>query len=258
MPPDPSPRPARAARRSDAGPAPPAPSRADRVARRLAADILEGRRPVGGDLPAEPDIAAAQGCSIATVRVALRELEALGLITRGRGTTARVVAGEVRARYAMTAQADGNTGDYLARTRLVIERQRRMAGDADLALLLDAPAAANWLRLSGRRMAMDAALGPLSCVDLWLATRAATLDLPEQVTPATLEALLGVGIVEVEEEIAAGTLTPSQARHLGTRGGTACLTVLRRYRRRGGTVVAALRDVHPADRAGVLVRLRRV
>ncbi len=260
MPPDPSSRRAGPARRKGEAPAPRelAPSRAGQVARVLAADILEGRRPVGSTLPAAPDIAAAQRCGPGVVRAALHHLEALGLIARSRGEAARVISGDIRASYAVAAQIDGAAGDYLAKTRLLIERQRQVTGDLELALLLGTPEGATWLRLSGLRLAADAAFGPLSCVDVWLATRATALDLPEEITPAALEALLGVAIVEVEEEVAAGALTPAQARHLRARGGAASLSVLRRYRRRGGAVVAAVRDIHPADRAGVLVRLRRV
>lgn len=259
MPPDPAPEPAGTARRRRTVPAPPAAAstRAERVARMLAAEILQGRRPVGSDLPGVAEIAAAQQCGTAAVQVALRNLVDLGLITRSRGGGARVIAADIRANYAVSARIDGSAGAYLARTRLVIERQRQVKGDSELALLLGTTEGGSWLRVSGLRLAADAALGPLSCFDFWLATRAATLDPPEEITPAMLEALLGVSIVEVEEEVAAGVLSPAQARHLRARGGAACLILLRRFRRGGGGVVAALRDIHPADRAGVLMRLRR-
>ena len=259
MPSDPAPRRSGAARRKGEVPAPreSAHTRAEQVARTLAADILEGRREVGSALPAEADLAAAQGCSTAAVRAALRDLEGLGLVTRSRGEAARVAASDIRASYAVAAQAEG-AGDYAARTRLLIERQRQVTGDLELATLLGGQEGATWLRLSGLRLAADAVFGPLSCVDVWLATRAETIDLPDPVTPEALETLLGVTIVEVEEEVSAGALTPAQARYLRARGGAACLSLLRRYRKRGGGVVAAMRDIHPADRVGVLMRLRRV
>ena len=260
MPPDSLPARATAARRKGEAAAPreSAPSRADHLARALAAEILEGRRPVGSTLPPDPEIAAAQACSAGAVRGALRHLESLGLIARPRGEAARVVSSDIRASYAIVAQIERAGGDYLARTQLLIDRQRSVTGDLELALLLGTPESATWLRLSGVRLAADAAFGPLSCVDVWLASRAARVDPPGELGIAELEALLGVAIAEVEEEIAAGALTPAQARHLRARGGAASLSLLRRYRRRGGAVVAAVRDVHPADRAGVLVRLRRV
>ena len=260
MPPDTVPRRSAAVRRKGdvAAPREPAPTRADLVARALAADILDGRRAVGSELPAEAELAAAQGSSLAAVRSALRDLEGLGLIARTRGEAARVIASDVRAGYAVAGRVEKDTGDYTARTRLLIERQRVVTGDLDLAMLLGTPEGATWLRLSGLRYAADAVFGPLSCVDVWLATRAESLDLPEEVSPAVLEDLLGVGIVEVEEEVMAGALTPAQARYLRARGGAPCLSLLRRYRKRGGTVIAAMRDVHPADRVGVVIRLRRV
>jgi GntR family transcriptional regulator len=259
MPADPASRRPGAARQRGRVPAPreATQTRVEQVARAIAGDILDGRRQIGSDLPGEAEIAAAQDCRVGTARAALRQLEALGLIARQRDGTARIIAADIRASYAVTARMDGPAGAYLAPTRLLIERQRQVSGDLELALLLGTPEAATWLRFSGLRMAADAAFGPLSCVDVWLATRTPTLDLPDEITPASLERLLGVAIVEIEEEIVAGALTPAQARYLRARGGTPCLSLLRRYRRRGGAVVAALRDVHPADRAGVLLRLRR-
>ena len=260
MPPDPAPRPTGATRRKGEAPAPrtAATSRADLVARVLAADILDGRRAIGGDLPAEADLAAAHGCSVAAVRTALRDLEGLGLIARSRGEAARVIAGDIRAHYAVAAQTAGPGGDYVARTKLLIERQRPVVADAELAQLLDAAEGTKWLRLGGLRLAADAVFGPLSCVDAWIATRAAAIAPPETLTPEALETLLKVSIVEMEEQVAGGVLTPAQARSLRARGGAACLSLLRRYRRRGGAVVAVVRDTHPAERAGVLVRLRRL
>jgi GntR family transcriptional regulator len=259
MPSDPAPEPAGTARRRRTAPAPQAAAstRSDRIARILAAEILEGRREIGSELPTVAEIAATQQCGTAAVQAALRNLVDLGLITRSRGGNARVVAADIRASYAVSARIGGSAGAYLTRTRLTIERQRQVKGDSELALLLGTAEGGSWLRISGRRLVADAALGPLSCFDLWLATRAATLDPPEEITPATLEALLGVSILEVEEEVAASVLSPAQARHLRARGGGACLILLRRFRGRGGRVVAALRDIHPADRAGVRMHFRR-
>lgn len=260
MPPDPvSRRSAATGRKAEtASPRESALTRADQVARALALEIVEGQRAVGSELPADADLAASFGCSTAVLRAALRDLEGLGLIVRSRGEAARVIASDIRANYAISAQTEADTGDYAARTRLVFDRQRPIIGDLELAMLLGAPEGTPWLRLSGLRLAADAALGPLACVEVWLATRQEAVEPPEEVTASVLEDLLGVSIVEVEEEIVAGSLTPAQARYLRARGGAPCLSLLRRYRRRGGTVVAAMRDVHPADRVGVVMRLRRV
>jgi DNA-binding GntR family transcriptional regulator len=245
--------PARRARNAAA-----APGRADQLLRALADAIMGGSHPVGSVLPAEAELAEAHGTGRAAVRAALRQLEALGLIARARGGAAHVIAGDIRAGYLVTGQLDAaEAGAYLAETRLVVERQRQVVADAELAMLLDAPEGSQWLHLSGLRLARDAAFGPLACADLWLAARAETVALPEPLTPAALEALLGVTIAEIEERIAAGSLTPAQARHLRARGGTACLQILRRYSKRSGVTVAALRDIHPAERIEVTIRLRR-
>jgi GntR family transcriptional regulator len=58
------------------------------VAEDLAADIASGAFPAGGRLPSEPELAGVHQVSQITVRHAIRELAARGLVivSRGRGT----------------------------------------------------------------------------------------------------------------------------------------------------------------------------
>ncbi len=203
-------------------------------------------------------LAEQHGVTPTVVRAALRQLEVLGLVQRGRDGTVGIIAANVCASYLVAARMDDlGGGAYLAKTRIATERPRRIALDAELAQLLDAPEAATWLHFAGLRLNADAAFGPLSCVDVWLASRSATLDLPYSLTATAIGEALRVQILEIEEVVTAGTLTSAQARHLRSRGGGPCLHVLRRFRKRGGATVAALRDIHPAERISLTVRLRR-
>ncbi len=231
-------------------------SRADGLARALAATILDGTTPIGSELPDEAALALAEGMPRPAVRAALRQLETLGLVQRSRGGSARVIATEVAAHYLIEGQVGNAPGAYAGRTRLAAERPRRITLDPDLARRLDAAEGSAWLHFAGLRLTSDAGYGPLSCIDVWLASRSDDLDLPPDLTPATLEALLGTSIVAIEEDISAGMLTSAQARHLRARGGAPCLYVLRRFRKRGGGTVAALRDIHPAERIGITLRLQ--
>jgi DNA-binding GntR family transcriptional regulator len=236
----------------------PAAVRSGSLARTLAAEILDGKRPVGALLPGEADLAAQHGISLSAVRAALRQLESLGLAVRSRGGAARVVSGEVRATYLIaTGELEQARSDYAGATKLTIERQRQVTADAELAVLLGVPEGSRWLHLTGLRQPLDAGFGPLSWIDVWLASDAASVPAETAFSRADVEALTRATVATVQEDVSAGLLTPAQARLLRARGGTAALYLLRRFIRAGGTVAAAVRDVHPADRITVSVRGRR-
>jgi GntR family transcriptional regulator len=239
-------------------PARPAPaqaaSRTDALAQALAATILDGSRPVGAELPSETEIAATHKVGVAAARAAVRQLEALGLVSRSRGGAARVVSSEIRATYTVASAGTQIESSYIGGTRVVVDRQRQVAADAELAVLLGVAEGTLWLHLTGLRGPPDATFGPLSWIDIWLASDAGNVPDDTSFVLEEIEKLVGVSIAAVQEDISAGMLTPAQARLLRARGGTAALHVLRRYLRSGGTVVAAIRDVHPAERITVCVR----
>lgn len=232
--------------------------RVDAVARAITVRVLDGDPPVGSLLPTDAELAATHAVPLATARAALKRLEQLGLITRTRSGPARVVSGEVRALYGFTASYDGTdaaAGQYAAETTLQVERRRRVSADAELAMLLGVPEGSAWLSLSGPRLVDDGALGPLAWVDVWLDREADTDIESSPLTPSAIAALTGAPVAEIVEEFSAHPLTPAQARLLRARAGAAALHALRRYLRANGTLLAAVRDVHPAERASVTVRL---
>src|SRR5688572_19926951 len=70
------------------------------LAREIARDIGSGQHPVGSLLPAEVELAELHGVSRATVRSALQQLEALGLISRRKRVGTRVEAARPVTGYA--------------------------------------------------------------------------------------------------------------------------------------------------------------
>ena len=232
------------------------PGRADLLARALAAEIVSGDHLVGAWLPAEPDLGETHGATLATVRAAMRRLESLGLIVHGSAGRAQVTSAEVRAIYRI-GDAAGTGGRYAAETTVLIERQRRLASNAEIAGLLQVREGSQWLHLTGLRLAGDTDLGPLSWVDAWLGTGGAAANSYRDLSPEALESALDTLIVDVHEEVSAAPLTPAQARRLRARSGDGALLIMRRYRRAGGALVAAVLDVHPAGRISVVLTGKR-
>jgi DNA-binding GntR family transcriptional regulator len=233
------------------------PSRIEALTRTLTADILDGRRPVGSALPTEASLAGELGVGVAAARSAVRQLETLGLVARSRGGAVRIVSGEIRATYAITSAGLSVESGYSGATQVVMERQRHVTADTELAMMLGVGEGTQWLHLTGLRTPYDASLGPLSWIDVWLGGD--TPGVPHDIgyAVADIAALTGGSVGAVHEDISAGLLTPAQARQLRARSGTAGLHVLRRFCRPTGSVVAAVRDVHPADRITVSIRAPR-
>lgn len=224
--------------------------RADAVALALAQQILAGTLPVGTQFPSDTDLAREQGVGVASIRTALKRLESYGLIQRERGST-RVISGEVRAAYDLAGAPGSGGGAYSANTELALDRRRRLAADAELAFLLGVAEGSPWLHLSGLRRTDEEQFGPLSWVDLWLDPDAGVAG--DTAAGAAL-LMLAQHCAECVESYSAAQLTPAHARVLRARSGGAALTLLRRYLRANGTVLGAIRDVHPAERAAITVR----
>lgn len=228
---------------------------AEELGRQLAAQIIDGSRPVGSTLPREDELADQHGLSRGSVRSALRSLEELGLIMRARGMPPRVISGDVRATYVIPARRSDTGSSYLGATQLSVERQRRVVADGELALLLNAREETIWTHIFGLRFSPDPSLGPLACTEIWIAGDQPDVTASAEVTAVAIEEMTGLAVEELLETVAAATLTPAQARTLRARGGTPALHVLRRYVRRGGSTLAVVRDIHPADRVQVSVRV---
>ena len=64
------------------------------LARQIAQDITGGQHPVGSLLPGEIELAEQHGVSRATVRMAMRQLQDMGLISRRKRAGTRVEASQ--------------------------------------------------------------------------------------------------------------------------------------------------------------------
>ncbi|MER5641121.1 substrate-binding domain-containing protein [Kitasatospora sp. NPDC002227] len=99
------------------------------VAERLRQEIGEGRWPVGGRLPSEPELARVHGASVSTVRRAVAELVAEELVVRRQGSGTYVLGqGAARRRSALVGVVVPDTAFYYPRVLAGIEEELRRAG----------------------------------------------------------------------------------------------------------------------------------
>ena len=85
------------------------------LARQIAQHITEGQHPVGSLLPGEVELAEQHGVSRATIRMAMRQLQDMGLISRRKRAGTRVEAGRRRAMPSRWARS--RTSSIRATTR---------------------------------------------------------------------------------------------------------------------------------------------
>ncbi len=231
------------------------------IAEQLMAEIITGHRGIGTLLPTEHELCAQHGVSRATVREALRQLQAQGLITRSQGVGSRVLADNARANYVLSAQSAVDAMGYAAETRFVAQRRRRVRAHAALARSLGVEPGSEWVHISGVRLIAGEARQPLAVSSIYIAAAHADLaDHPDH--PATPFFILmqrhkRIRIEAIWQDVTAGLLTPGQARALQAPPGSSSLQVLRRFLDGDGQPVEVTRNIHPADRFTYSLRLQQ-
>jgi DNA-binding GntR family transcriptional regulator len=228
------------------------------IAELLATEIAQGRRSVGTFLPTEHELSAEHEVSRATVREALRQLQARGLISRNQGVGTRVLARDARTNYVLAAQTVTETMGYAAETHFVVKQRRMVRATPALARTLGTAAGTEWLHLSGHRLLTAEPDRPLALSTIYVAARYAALaDKSGGAGPiyALIERERRVKIAEITQDITALILSGAQAKQLRTEPGSAGLHVLRRFVAPDGQPVEVTRNVHPADRFSFSLRL---
>lgn len=217
----------------------------------LRRDIAGGAFRDGG-FPTEAELCNRFKVSRFTVREALRELKDEGLIARrrGSGTTIRPAA----IRGGALHQPLTNVGEILQYARDT-SATFALIGEGglpdDIADQIGMEAGGRWTRFHGVRSAGDGT-PPIASTCAYIAEDLA--DAAQQVDPSQstifrqIEALTGVRIAEVTQDIQAVGAPDSAAAELGIEAGSACLRIIRCYRDAKGRTLEISVSHHPADR----------
>ncbi|MFC0386606.1 GntR family transcriptional regulator [Muricoccus vinaceus] len=237
------------------------------LARQIAAEIAEGRHPLGSQMLPEVEMAAERGVSRATMRAALDRLESLGLISRRRRAGTRVAALRPadQGAYQQSLAGIGDLLQYAAQTRREINSIRPVVSDETMERDLGLRAKQRWLRITSLRVPADGGAA-LCWTETYADAAAAPPDLEQRLRGAeaaeliatVLAAWSGRPIAEVVQEIdAAGIPAGPVARALGARAGEHALEITRRYLDPSGLPLSVSVSLHPAGRFTSVSRLRR-
>ena len=220
------------------------------VATALAAEILEGKRPVGTLLPTEQELCQIFGVSRSTVRQALRRLGELGLVAGAQGVGTRVIADQPRGRYVLAVRSVTDVMGYAARTHLDIRSRETVAADAALAERLGCEVGSRWVHVAGLRRAAEGRGAPISLCDLYIAEDFAEVAEAAELATTPAYRLIaqrrGVPVESVQQDISAIALDEAQAAALGAAPGSPGLFIRRQFFAAGGKLVEATTNIHAA------------
>jgi DNA-binding GntR family transcriptional regulator len=195
------------------------------VARQIESAIESGELRPGQRLGNEIDLADRYGLSRPTLRKAIEELVAMGLLVRKRGVGTQVVQGQLKRPVGLTSLFDDLVRSKQRPSTRVVSCATVPAND-DVASMLGLTTGAPVLAIERLRLARDE---PLAIMHNWL---------PADLGEITADALAQRGLYELlrafgvhlriaNQHIGATAATTVQARLLGVRKGTALLTMQR-------------------------------
>jgi GntR family transcriptional regulator len=232
------------------------------VAHDLAEAIGAGRYPIGSLLPTEMALCEQYGTSRPTVRLALQELQAMGLVSRRKRVGTRVESSSPSGGYSQSmASLDGLVQLAEDQERLV-QSVETVVIDRALARELGCAPGSTWVRIQVLRLDRKGDALPVGWTDAYVDPAYADIpnllkESPKELISSLIEAKYGKRIAEVEQTIQAVSLNARFAKSLNAEEGSPGLKIIRRYLDQANEAFEITVTVHPSDRMVVSMRLRR-
>jgi DNA-binding GntR family transcriptional regulator len=225
-----------------------------RISSQLADAIARGDYPVGSQLPTEFTLMRMFGASRFTIREALAELRARGLIASRRGLGSVVL--RTSPQQAAFSETYGSIDEFLASVVLAPVKTLEITdvtADAALAAQLRCDEGRQFILLRGERRHWDRPDEPsiaLVCAYLnatYGMLRPQLHELTESLA-STAEKILSVRIQRVVQELHPTTLDAEPAARLGAATGTPAMLVLRWYFLDNDDLIIISRSLYPQGR----------
>jgi len=234
-----------------------------RIAKHLTEAVTSGHFAVGALLPTELELSKHYGTSRHTIRMALSELERVGLVLRKKNVGTRVIAAAPKARFRPTLASVDDLVQFGVENLRSIQRVDEAKVSDRLAREIGCKEQTRWLRISSLRLVAGTENAPLGWTDVYVSPEYAEMpslmkDAPGTLASTLLEQRYGQQIDEIEQVVCAFTLVDVEmARALKAPLHCAALKIVRRYLGAEGATLLATVTVHPADRFSVSMRLKR-
>jgi DNA-binding GntR family transcriptional regulator len=231
------------------------------VVESLRRNILDGVYAVGSRLPTEAELSEGFGVSRQTIREALRQLRADGLISSRQGSGSTVTGTVSPQAFVHELGAISDLIQYASSMTFRVDRSEMLKADAELAARLQATPGSKWLRVEGSRHAN--ADGALVCVTVLYvpAEFSGVARLVGRASGAVyelIEALYGVRIAEVDQTVHARPAPPALSGALGVEADSTVIEVVRVYRLQSGQTAEVAVNLYPPERFSMTMKLRSV
>lgn len=211
-------------------------------------------------LPGELQLMEEYDASRHTIRDALRQLEALGLVERRRGVGTRVLARRPGRAYVHHVRSPPELMRYPSESRMVVTSRGYVQVRGALATLLGCKPRSRWMRVRAVRR-LPGRRPPICELELYLrpkyASVAAQMGRTRELAFQLIERRHGAHTAEVEVEVMARPMPAEAAIALGVDAGSPSMTVVRRYRDDRGELLCASVSEHPGDRYTFSQTLKR-
>ncbi|MFK4448389.1 GntR family transcriptional regulator, partial [Caballeronia udeis] len=233
-----------------------------RVAQDLAEAIGSGRYPVGALLPTEMELCEHYGTSRPTVRLALQELQGMGLVSRRKHVGTRVESRSPSGAYTQSIASLDGLVQLAEDQERVVKAVDEVVADRALARELGCTPGSKWVRMQILRLDRKGDTLPIGWTDAYLDPAYADIpkllkESPTELVSSLIESKFGKRVAEVEQTICAISLAAGMAESLNAGAGTPGLKIIRRYLDKANEAFEITVTVHPADRMQVSMRLRR-
>lgn len=222
------------------------------VARLLTEEIEAGRYQVGDKIPTEAELQQRFDVSRHTVREALRDLKAQGLILARAGVGTVVRARAPRTRFMQGIGGLQELIQFVEATRMRVLNRRRVIADAGLAARFTMmKAGQQWHEASVLRF-LPNENSPVAAMNIYV--RPEHGDVLDHIDTAGIpvyslvERRHGVRITEVSQQIVAVLLEREAALNLKARPDSPALEIVRQYTDAQDRLVMAAVGLHPSDR----------
>jgi DNA-binding GntR family transcriptional regulator len=236
------------------------------VARTLTEAIAAGRHPIGSVLPNEFELAEQFAVSRSTVRAAMRELQASGLVSRKKNAGTRVEALAPNRSSSGFTQALGTieaVQQFGTETERHVQCVADVVTDEALAGLLGCQPGRRWLCISSLRMIPgDVTKTPICWTDVYLDGTFAEevrsrMDSHHEIFGTLVEKISGRQFREIRQDISAVGVPEPMAEPLKTIAGAHALSIRRQYLFSSNEMAEVSLSIHPADRYRYTTRLMR-
>jgi GntR family transcriptional regulator len=236
------------------------------VARALTEAIAAGRHPIGSVLPNEFELAEQFAVSRSTVRAAMRELQASGLVSRKKNAGTRVEATSPQRSVGGFTQALGSieaVQQFGVETERHVQRVAEVVTDDDLARALGCRPGRRWLRISSLRLIPgDVSKTPICWTDVYIDDAfarevRARMDGHRDIFGTLVEKVSGRRFSEIRQDINAVGVPELIAEPLKAPPGAHALAIRRQYLFSSNEMAEVSLSIHPADRYSYTTRLMR-